>query len=123
MADYIVLLTTGRVVTIAGVTATPTMVQNDGTATKIKGPPYRNVFNTYWVGDPEQTGFRKIPTYAGGPPPAVTAYEIIKDDVTAFTAPRQGEEEWTHWKFIIAGPLSYFIPVKYVVAMATALTE
>lgn len=122
MADYYISTDDGRVHHITDVTATPTIVLNDGVATTVFDGVYRDVFpypnsganvatqyayGPGWVGDP---------TF-GGAPVAVTAYATVKDDVVSHTAPRYLEVKKSFWKFVTAAG-SYFFPIERVVGMS-----
>lgn len=124
MADYVVLLKSGRTVTIAGVTATPTVVSKT-----IKGGVYRDIFPVSAetaAGNSYGSGVRQVATYSvAGGSATLTAFDKVVDDITQDpkVAPKQADEVISHWEFVISVTFSYFIPVENVDAMCTSVTS
>lgn len=122
MADYYISTDDGRVHHITGVTATPTIVLNDGAGGDIYDGVYRDVFpfpntgadvSTHFAYGP---GWVAEPTFSGSPL-YVTAYTVIKDDIVAHVAPRSLLVKHSYWAFVTAGG-NYFFPVERVVGMS-----
>lgn len=134
-ASYYVSLKGGSVVLIANVTATPTIVVNDGAATAINSGTYRNLISGFGTSAGNEDtipvwgpGFTNTPNFtmhatdglryaltAGGPGP----FTLYKDDRLTQTAPRQYAWAESHWKFVTADG-AYFIPFKEVIAMSNS---
>lgn len=136
-APYYVSLKSGSVVLIANVTATPTLVLNDGTAASVSSGTYRDLISAYGVSliTPGTSvpiwgpGFTSSPNFAlttggtltfqttgvGSPGP----FNLYKDDRLTGTAPRQMSWDESHWRFVTAGG-DYFIPFKEVIAMSNS---
>lgn len=122
MADYYVTTTDGRTHLLENVTATPTIVVNDGVATTVFDGVYRDLLpypntganqsTTYPFG-PSWTG---VPTYSGSPL-AITAYDIVPDDVAEHVAPRFLELKKSYWKFV-CDTFEYFFPIEQVTGMS-----
>ena len=130
-APYYVSLKSGSVVLIANVTATPTIVLNDGVATAISSGTYRDLISGFGSSTFSTTsfpiwgpGFTGSPNLAVNPvggglmyaSPPFTTYE---DDRMTGTAPRQMQFDESHWKFVTADG-AYFIPFKEVIAMSNS---
>lgn len=120
MADYYISTDDGRVHHITGVTATPTIVINDGVATTVFDGVYRDVFPF------PQTGASTTSNYAYGPgwtvvpivaATVVTNSSISTGDDVSHTAPRYLEVKKSYWKFV-AGSFAYFFPIERVVGMS-----
>ena len=125
MADYYVTLKNGSTVLISGVTATPTLVTNDGTATEVKSGTYRDLLGGFGESAIASAsiplwgpGWSLMPTYSGSPL-AVTTLTLYSDDRLTGTAPRQMAWDESHWKFVTTAS-DYFIPFKEVVAMSNS---
>lgn len=136
-ADYYVSLKSGSVVKITGVTASPTIVSNDGVASTVSSGTYRNLISGFGTSTYSGTttevplwgpGFTMMPFYtytaadglkfratAG----AVGPFELFKDDRIMGVAPRALTWTESHWKFNTAGG-NYFIPFKEVLAMSNS---
>lgn len=128
MADYYVTLKNGSTVLIAGVTATPTLVTNDGTATEIKSGTYRDLLGGFGESALASgsiplwgPGWSLKPTYGivSGTTLGVTALTLYSDDRITGTAPRQMAWDESHWKFTVSSN-DFFIPFKEVVAMSNS---
>jgi len=124
MADYYISTDDGRVHHISAVTATPTIVVNDGVATTVFDGVYRDVFPYPNSGSNVSSNFAFGPGWTGVPVQTATptwdytgAGAIIKDDVTAHTAPRYLEVKKSFWKFVTADG-AYFFPIERVVGMS-----
>lgn len=122
MADYYISTDDGRVHHVTDVTATPTIVLNDGVATTVFDGVYRDVFPYPNTGANVSTtfafgpGWVAEPTFSGGPL-LVTAYTVIKDDIIGHVAPRFMEVKKSYWKFVTAAG-NYFFPIERVVGMS-----
>jgi len=122
MADYYISTDDGRVHHITDVTATPTIVVNDGVATTVFDGVYRDVFpypnsgSNLTTNYPFGPGWSAVPTFAGSPP-TYSAYTVVQDDVTDHTAPRYLEVKRSYWKFVTADG-GYFFPIERVVGMS-----
>lgn len=120
MADYYISTDDGRVHHITGVTATPTIVLNDGAGGDIYDGVYRDVFPF------PQTGASNTTNYAYGPgwtmvptvvATMVTNDTVAADDVVEHVAPRSLLVKHSYWAFVTAGG-NYFFPVERVVGMS-----
>lgn len=130
-ASYYVSLKNGSVVLITAVTATPTLVTNDGVATEIFSGTYRDLisgFGTSTVSPGTSVpiwgpGFTASPSFSmnGGALTfdVTTPFTTYKDDRMTGTAPRQMSWDESHWKFVTADG-NYFIPFKEVIAMSNS---
>lgn len=130
-APYYVSLKSGSVVLIANVTATPTIVLNDGVATAISSGTYRDLISGFGnsVVSPGTSapiwgpGFTSAPTFIMSGTTltfnATTPFTTYKDDRMTGTAPRQMQFDESHWRFVTAGG-DYFIPFKEVIAMSNS---
>lgn len=120
MADYYISTDDGRVHHITGVTATPTIVLNDGAGGDIYDGVYRDVFPF------PQTGASTTTNYAYGPgwgvvpsivATVVTNNSIAVSDEFSHVAPRSLLVKHSYWAFVTAGG-NYFFPVERVVGMS-----
>ena len=126
MADYNVTMKNGSTVLIAGVTATPTLVTNDGTATEIKSGTYRDIIAGFGESSLSNAtpiplwgpGWSMKPTWSGSPL-ALTALTLYSDDRLTGTAPRQIAWDESHWAFVVSTS-TFYIPFKEVVAMSNS---
>lgn len=120
MADYYISTDDGRVHHITDVTATPTIVDNDGVAATVYDGVYRDVmpfpntganqtttypFGPHWTLVPVMTGT----TWTGG--------TVYGDDLAKNVAPRYLLVKKSMWKFVTAAG-SYFFPIERVVGMS-----
>lgn len=118
--DYYVTTTDGRIHHLEGITATPTMVTNDGVATSIFNGVYRDVFPFPNAGAnsasnyPYGPGWTAVASFAAG---TLDDYETVKDDVADHVAPRFLEEKRSYWKFVQSS-FAFFFPVDQVVGMS-----
>lgn len=112
MADYYVTLKSGTVLHFSGVTATPTLVLNDGVAATISTGVYRDyvgaVPSTATTMNAWGPDYVHDMTYSGSPP-ALSALTQVLGDNAAHVAPRFLEREESHWEFV-CGSFSYFVP-------------
>jgi len=121
MADYYISTDDGRVHHISAVTATPTIVVNDGVATTVFDGVYRDVFPYPNTGANISTTFAFGPGWVGVPEWDTTAWDYpnatVQDDVVAHTAPRYLEVKKSFWKFVTADG-AYFFPIERVIGMS-----
>lgn len=113
-SDYYVILTTGVVAKVAGVTATPTITNQ----TMAQGV-YRDVFQNFpatTATSLQAPGWSLHPTYTG---PSVDTYTVVLDDISLHVDPRSLTWPESHWTFQLASGNDYYIPTRYVVAMST----
>jgi len=123
MANYYVSTDDGRVHLIEDVTATPTIVENDGVASTVYDGVYRDVLPFPNTGAtsanyPFGPGWVSVPTYAGST--TATGYTAVDDDILTNTAPRYLQVKKSFWKFVTAAG-DYFFPIERVVGMSNTL--
>jgi len=121
MADYYISTDDGRVHHISAVTATPTIVVNDGVATTVFDGVYRDVFPYPNTGSDHSKNFAFGPGWVGVTEWGGAAWDypspMVKDDVVSHTAPRFLEVKKSFWKFVTADG-SYFFPIERVIGMS-----
>lgn len=121
-ASYYVSTDDGRVHHIAQVTASPTIVVNDGVATTVFDGYYRDVYGYSNTGAqsasviPFGPGWSMYPTY-GGSPLSITDWTVVPDDMVTHEPPRFLEVKKSYWKFVTADG-AYFFPIERVVGMS-----
>lgn len=128
MADYYISTDDGRVHHITGVTATPTIVVNDGVATTVYEGVYRDVFPYPNTGANLTSSFPYGPGWTAKLIVGATTFpatggtelyyqSISEDDVMSHTAPRYLQLKKSFWQFVTADG-NYFFPIERVVGMS-----
>ena len=123
--DYYFTLDTGEVLRFTNVVATPTLVDNDGVATKVKSGFYRDYVgaapNSAALTNAWGPGYIAQTTFTGT---TASTYAYAYGDNVEHEPPRQLEWAESHWKVECDDPdnpgttFEYFVPWKNVTSMS-----